>query len=103
MMTLLKWLQRSHEIMSSRNTGSDDTLGNTSRDGSLYNSSHRVHRPNDLVLELRRHMKLDLLEEVLGGAKPSNDEHILRHVSFCGFDQSLQCSPVAPCSAPESQ
>jgi hypothetical protein len=63
-MTLLERLQSRHEVMSSRHTGGDDTFRDTSGDCTLDDSSHGVHRPDDLVLELRWDVELDLLEEV---------------------------------------
>lgn len=64
--------------MPSSNTVGDDSLGDTRSDGSLDDSSDRVHRTNDLGLELGRHVELDLLEEVLGRTEATNDKHVLQ-------------------------
>lgn len=63
-MALLEWLKRSHQVMPASDTVCDDTFGDTGRDGALDNSRDRVHGTHDLGLELRRHVELDLLEEV---------------------------------------
>jgi hypothetical protein len=63
--TLFEWLESRHEVMSAGNTMGNDTLGDTSCDSALYDSSDRVHGSDDLGLELRRHVKFDLLEKVL--------------------------------------
>ena len=62
--TLLEGLESSHEIMSTSDTVSNDTLSDTGGDGTLDDGGHRVHGADDLGLELRWHVKLDLLEEV---------------------------------------
>jgi len=64
MVAFLERLQSGHKVVSSCDTRSDDTLRNTSSDCTLNNGRHGVHRPDDLVLELRRYMQLDLLEQV---------------------------------------
>lgn len=63
--TLLERLQSRHEIVSSGNARGDDTLSNTSRDGTLDNRGNGVHGSHHLVLELWWHVQSDLLEEVL--------------------------------------
>jgi len=72
MVTLFERLQSRHEVMSSRNTRCHNTLGDTRRDGALDNGSDGVHGSHDLVLELRRHVESDLLEEILGSTKATN-------------------------------
>lgn len=57
-------LQGCHEVVTTCNTRSDDTLGNTSSDSTLDDGGDGVHGTDDLVLELRRDVQLDLLEEV---------------------------------------
>lgn len=80
---LLERLQGSHEVVPSRNTRGDDTLGNTGRDSSLDDRSDGVHGSHNLVLELRRHMQLDLLEEVLRSTETTDDKNVLKPVSSC--------------------
>jgi hypothetical protein len=61
---LLERLQGSHEVVSAGDTVRDDSLCDTSCDGALDDSGDGVHGPDDLGLELRRDVELDLLEEV---------------------------------------
>jgi hypothetical protein len=77
-MTLLEWLKGSHEIMSTSDTMGDDTLSNTGSDGTLDNSSDRVHGSDNLGLELWWHVKLNLLEEILGSTETTNDKNVLQ-------------------------
>ena len=62
--TLLERLQGCHEVVATSNARGDDTLGNTSSDSTLHDGGDGVHGSDDLVLELRRDVQLDLLEEV---------------------------------------
>jgi hypothetical protein len=64
-MTFLEWLEGGHEVMPTSDTVCDNTLCDTSSDGTLDNSSDGIHGSDDLGLELRWHVELDLLEEVL--------------------------------------
>ena len=63
--TLLEGLKSSHEVMPSGDTMRDDTFCDTCRDGTLDDGGDGVHRPYDFVLELWRHVELDLLEKIL--------------------------------------
>lgn len=74
---LLEGLQCGHEVVASGNTVSNDSLRNTSGNGTLDDGSHRVHGSNHLGLELRGHMKLDLLEQVLGSTKSTDNQDVL--------------------------
>lgn len=58
----LEGLESGHKVMSTGDTRCDDTLGDTSSDGTLDNGSDRVHGPDNLGLELGRDVELDLLE-----------------------------------------
>ena len=61
---LLEWLQGGHEVVSTSYTVCDNAFGDTSCDSTFDDSGDGVHRPDDLGLELRRYVELDLLEEV---------------------------------------
>lgn len=61
---LLERLESGHEVMSTSDTVCDDALSNTGSDGTLDDGSDGIHGSDDLGLELRRDVKLDLLEEV---------------------------------------
>lgn len=63
--TLLERLKSSHEVVTTCHTVCDDSFRDTSSDSTLDDSSDRVHRSDDLGLELRGNMELDLLEQVL--------------------------------------
>lgn len=65
MVSFLERLQRSHEVMPSSDTRRDDSFSYACRDRTLDDCCHRVHGPDDLGLELRRNVELDLLEQVL--------------------------------------
>lgn len=78
MMAFLEWLQSSHEVMSSRHTRSDNALRDASCNSSFDDGCNGIHGSDDLVLELRRHMELNLLEKVLRSTKTTNNEHVLR-------------------------
>jgi hypothetical protein len=82
-MALLERLQRSHEIVTTGHTGGDDPLRDTSRDGALDDGRDRVHGPHDLALELRRHVQLDLLEEVFRRTETADHEHVLQLAVLC--------------------
>ena len=69
MVALLERLQRRHEVMAAGDARRDDALGDAGRDGALDDGGHGVHGPDDALLELRRDVEFDLLEEVLGGAE----------------------------------
>jgi hypothetical protein len=62
---LLERLQSCHEVVSARNARCDDTFGDTSCDSTLDDGGDGVHGSDDLVLELRRNMELNLLEKIL--------------------------------------
>ena len=75
--TLLERLKCSHEVMTTGDTVCDNAFCDTSGDGTLDNGSDRVHWADDLGLELRRYVKLDLLEEVFGGTETTDDKDVL--------------------------
>jgi hypothetical protein len=77
MMSFLERLQCCHEVVATGDTGSDDTLGDTSGDGTLDNGGDGVHGSDDLVLKLWGHVELDLLEKVLGSSETADNEHVL--------------------------
>jgi hypothetical protein len=77
MMTFLERLKRGHEIMATSNTMCNDSLCDTSCDGTLDNGSDGVHRSNNLGLELRRDVEFDLLEEIFGSTESTNNENVL--------------------------
>lgn len=78
MVTLLEGLQGSHEVVSSRDTVCDDPLSDAGRNSALNDSCDRVHWSDDLGLELRWHVKLDLLEEIFGGTETTDYKHVLQ-------------------------
>ena len=62
MIALLEGLQGGHKVVSTSDSVGDDTLGDAGCDGALDDSGNGVHGADDLGLELRRNMELDLLE-----------------------------------------
>jgi hypothetical protein len=64
MVALFEGLEGGHEVVSTSDTRCDDALRDTSSNGTLDNGGDRVHRSYNLGLELRRHVELDLLEEI---------------------------------------
>lgn len=78
MVTLLEGLESGHEVVATGDTVGDDSLGDTGGDGALDNGGDGVHGSDDLGLELRRDMQLDLLEEVLGGTETTDDQNVLQ-------------------------
>ena len=76
-MALFERLKGRHEIVAAGYTGSDDALGDTSRDSAFDYGSHRVHRADDLGLELWRYVEFDLLEEVLRSPEPADNKDVL--------------------------
>jgi hypothetical protein len=56
MVAFLEWLKSGHKVMSTSDTRCDDTLGDTGSDGTLDNGSDRVHRSDNLGLELGRNV-----------------------------------------------
>lgn len=81
--SLLEWLQRGHQVVSTSDTVSNHSLSNTCRDSTLDDGRHRVHGSDDLALILRRDVKLDLLEKVFGSTEATNNQHILPRISQC--------------------
>lgn len=55
----------------------DDSLRDTCSYCTFDNGRNRVHGPHNLRLILRGHMKFDLLEEVFGSTKTTNDQDVL--------------------------
>lgn len=74
---LLEGLECGHEVVATSDTVGDDALCDTSGDGALYDGSDGVHGTNDLGLELRRYVQLDLLEQILGRTETTDNEHVL--------------------------
>ena len=70
-------LQGRHEIMTASYTGGDDALGDTGSDGAFNDGGDGVHGANDLGLELWGNVEFDLLEEVFGSTKATDDEDVL--------------------------
>lgn len=83
MVTLLEWLESAHEVMATSNTMRNNTLTNTGGNGSLDNGGHGVDGTNNLGLELRRNVKLNLLEEVLGGTETTDNKDVLQSSVLC--------------------
>jgi hypothetical protein len=79
--SLLEGLKSGHEIVSTSDTVGDNSLGDTGGNSTLNNGGYRVHRANNLSLILGRHVKLDLLEEVLGGTESTNNQNVLEKSS----------------------
>jgi hypothetical protein len=73
----LKGLKSRHEVMSSSNTMSNNSLCDTSSNSTLDNGSHGIHGPDNLGLELGRDMELDLLEKVFGGTETTDNQDVL--------------------------
>ena len=63
--------------MSSCHARGDDSFGDPRCDRAFDDGRHRIHGSNDLGLELRRDVQLDLLKEILGRAKSTDYQHIL--------------------------
>ena len=76
-MALFERLKGRHEIVAAGYTGGDDALGDTSRDSAFDDGSDRVHRADDLGLELWRHVEFYLLEEVFRSTEPADDKDVL--------------------------
>ena len=70
-------LEGSHKVMPTRNTVCDDTFGDTCCDGSFDDGGDGVHGTDDLGLELGWDVEFDLLEEVFGSTKSTDDEYVL--------------------------
>jgi hypothetical protein len=62
--TFFEGLQGSHEVVATGDAVCDNTLCDTGCDGTLDDGGDGVHGPDYFGLELRRDVKLDLLEEV---------------------------------------
>jgi hypothetical protein len=77
-MALFERLERGHEVVSTRDAVCNDALRDACCDGALDDCGDRVHGTDDLGLELRGHVELDLLEKVLGCTKSSDNKHVLR-------------------------
>jgi hypothetical protein len=80
--TFFEGLKGSHEVMSTCDTVGDDTFGDTCCDGSFDNGGDGVHGTDDFGLKLWWDVEFDLLEEVFGGTKTTDDEYILWFVSI---------------------
>lgn len=89
--------------MPSGNAVCDDSFGDTSSDCTLDDSGDGVHGPDYLGLELRRHVKLDLLEKVLGRAKATNNEDVLEKLANHSSTIDGHYLPAEICSVPEWQ
>ena len=75
--SLLEWLKGGHEVVSTSHTVGDNSLSDTGSNSTFDDGGYRVHRANNLGLILGRHVKLDLLEEVLGGTESTDNKNIL--------------------------
>ena len=76
-MAFLEGLKSRHEVMPTSDTVCDNTFGDTGGDGTLDNGGDRVHGSDNLGLELRRHVKLDLLEKVFRCTETTDNKDIL--------------------------
>lgn len=65
MMAFFEWLQCGHEVVSTCYSRCDDSFCDPCSDSSFDNGGDRIHRTDDLCLELRWDVQLDLLEEIL--------------------------------------
>jgi hypothetical protein len=61
---LLEWLKSRHEVVPTSNAVGNNSFSDTGSDSTLDDGSDGVHRSDDLGLELRWHVKFNLLEEV---------------------------------------
>jgi hypothetical protein len=82
MMAFFEGLKGGHEIMSTCDTVGDNAFGDTCGDGSFDNGSDGVHRADDFGLILWWYVEFDLLEEVFGGTKTTDNENILLFFSI---------------------
>lgn len=80
--TLFEWLQGGHQVVTTSDTVSDHSLGDTCCYSTLDDGSDGIHGTDDLGLVLRWDVKLDLLEEVLRGTETTDDQNILSRVSL---------------------
>jgi len=78
MMAFFEGLECCHEVVTTSDTGGDDSLGDTGRDGAFDDGGDGVHGPDDFLLELGWDVEFDLLEEVFGSAEAANDEDVLK-------------------------
>jgi hypothetical protein len=102
-MALLEWLERGHEVMSTGDTVCDDAFCDAGGDGTLDNGSDRIHGTDDLGLELRWDVELDLLEEVFGCTETTDNKNVL-HLSVLRCASNIRMGlPEVPCFAPEWQ
>lgn len=97
MMAFFEWLQRGHEVVSSGNSGCYDALSDTCGNSAFDNGSHGVHRADDLVLELRRNVDFDLLEQVFRSSEASYYQYILIRVSL--GNTAVTREPLLTCSS----
>lgn len=74
---LLEGLQGGHEIVPAGDAVCDDAFCDSCGDGALDDGGDRVHGPDDLGLELGRHVELDLLEEVFRRTETTDDKYVL--------------------------
>lgn len=77
MVAFFERLESSHKVVATGDTGGDDSFSYTGCDGTFDNCCDGVHRADNFGLELWRDVKFDLLKEVLGGTKATNDKDIL--------------------------
>jgi hypothetical protein len=77
-MALLERLESGHEVMSAGDAVCDDTFCDTGGNGTFDNGGDRVHRTDDLGLELWGHVKFDLLEEVLRCTETTDYQDVLQ-------------------------
>ena len=77
MMSFFERLKGGHEVVATRYTRCDDSLGDTCCHCAFDNGGNGVHGSNDLRLELRWDVELDLLEQVLGGTETTDYKNIL--------------------------
>ena len=77
MVAFFERLKGRHQVVTTSNAGCDDSLSDTGSNGAFDDGGDGIHRTDDFRLELRRDMEFDLLEEILGSAKATNNEDIL--------------------------
>ncbi len=78
MMAFFEGLKGCHEVVTTGDTGGDDSLGDAGCNGAFDDGGDGVHWPDDFLLELGWDVEFDLLEEVFGSAEAANDEDVLQ-------------------------
>ena len=67
--------------MPAGHTVCDNTLGDTCCHSTLDDGGYRIHRSNNLGLELWWNMQLNLLKQILRRAESADDQNVLIAIS----------------------